>query len=141
MNKKFCNKCNGATLYEDEIPNACSKCGHLFANASLPHIQPAEVVRPPKKVIARQIEEEYEEDADDVEYEQIRRPIKKMEVECNLPKKNRGQTFGDLALDKSEKVKTFRQKGKKVNLKSFEKEWVQDLSKSNRQNSSEIGGQ
>lgn len=141
MNKKFCNKCNGISYYEDELPNLCSKCGNIFGNAAAAQIQPIQVVRPIKKIVARQIEEEYQEEITDEEYEQnSHHTLPKVELDYHIPARQR-ETLRGLALDKSEKMNVSRPHNKLIkNKKKFEENWSSDFEKNTRKNSSEIGG-
>ena len=138
---KYCQSCNKPTSFSDSPPAYCAFCGKPFAGTVTAQIQPVQVVRPIKKVVARQIEEEYQEEITDDEYEQTPHHIlPKIELDYQMPKRQR-ETLRGLALDKSEKMNVSRPKDKPIkNKKKFEQSWSADFEKNNRQNSSEIGG-
>lgn len=164
MNKKFCQKCNGITYYEDELPNVCCKCSKPFASTVLANIKPSITLeleenedveleqksrqkfnKPNKfkpKMFGRRRETEENED----NYEDDDTPPEtdldfdsvKLEIE-QFDNARQKTTLGQLAQDRGPKEKIQRQgKIKKISKKQFEEIWQNDF-KGGRQNSQEIG--
>lgn len=138
---KYCQSCNKPTSFSDSPPAYCAFCGKPFAGTVAAQIQPIQVVRPIKKIVARQIEEEYQEEITDEEYEQTsHHTLPKIELEYQIPKRQK-ETLRGLALDQSEKANISRPKNKPIkNKKKFEQDWQESFSKGNRNNSAELGG-
>lgn len=135
---KYCMHCNFGNLVSDIPIKYCQNCAKPFSDTILADIQ---VVRPIKRTIAREIQEELNETLPDDEYEQTAHHIlPKIELDYQMPKRQR-ETLRGLALDKSEKMNVSRPKDKPIkNKKKFEQSWSADFEKNNRNNSSEIGG-
>lgn len=136
MNKKFCIKCSAATIYEDELPNVCVKCGNPFNSsiASSIQIEPIQP-RPKKRIIAHQIEEEDEDENYEENYEPRNFDIPALELDGPLPSRDR-ETLQNLAFDRSPKQKINRPKLKKMSNQQFENTWKSEMEKGN---SKEIG--
>ena len=114
MNKKFCFKCNGSTLYEDEEPNVCSRCGQPFAGFTIAKMNnaietPVRIKKASRKIeIEDEIEDEVEEDSV-FEFE-------KPEIEITLPKRQT-EKIADLATSRAPKERIDRPKIKSIKNK------------------------
>ena len=140
MNKKFCQSCNQITYYEDKLPAGCSHCLQPFAGTVLASIKPAQIVRPIKRAVAKQIEQENEEIIPDEEYQETRHHDFKVEIEVTKPQRQR-ETLGGIALDRSEKFTINRPREKATkNKKKFQEDWAASFDKGNKNNSIELGG-
>jgi len=141
MQSKFCLACNAENKFADSVPRFCQSCGSPFGGTTASQTKPIQVVRPIKRAVARQIQQESEEIIPDEEYNEIpHHGDFKIEIEYTKPQRER-ETLRGLALDKSERANIHRPKQKDLkNKKKFLESWEQDFNKATRKNSTEIGG-
>jgi hypothetical protein len=142
MQTKYCSACNRGSEFSDSVPKFCQHCGNPFAGTVLAQIKPVQVIRPIKRVVAKEIEQEYEEVIPDEEYEaRAHHKLPKVELEFVKPQRQR-ETLRGLALDESEKMNFQRPREKAIkNKKKFEESWSNDFKKGNKGESSiELGG-
>ncbi len=163
MNKKFCPKCSGATLYEDEMPRVCSRCAHQFASSLAAQILPSfeEEPQPQRKVrpiqqenrpqaarlksrnkIEAEIQEDYDED-----YEENTGQFDVPDIEIDETKisgwKRQKITGKDLAFDQSPKENIQRPGLKKMSKNQLQKHISDEIGsngKDRKDKSTEIGG-
>lgn len=160
MNKKFCQKCNKPTFYEDSLPRGCSHCLSPFASTtasqSFPEVEfeeesprPVMKIKRPQKEqteyrpqsarLKRRSEPEYEED-DENNYEtsgEFEPP--EIEVE-NIPERQRIRAE-NIVFDKSTAPKEVYNRPKlKLNKKQIEEDFRNSINKGGKNNPIEILG-
>ncbi|MDO8609363.1 MAG: hypothetical protein Q7R95_02355 [bacterium] len=124
MSLKFCPKCNTGTPQLDLQIKFCSNCGYNFISASMPKIEIEQIKIRPKQSIARQIEEDLEDNDGNISALEFEPP----EIELDIPQRPK-LTIGSLAIDKSTKENIIRPKLKKMNKKQFQEDWAKDIIK------------
>lgn len=140
MQSKYCPDCNHKNEYSDTLPKFCNECGKQFSGTILAQVKPVQIVRPIKKVVAKQIELEEEITLSDEEYESRPHNEFKIELEIQKPQRQK-EVLRNLAFDTSEKVAFNRPKQKVIKNKTkLEQSLISEFKKGDSKDSIEIGG-
>lgn len=167
MNKKFCQKCNQVTFYEDSLPKGCSHCLSPFAStlasqaSSSFEIELEEPETPPSRPKVRQqpIQQEYRPQSSrlnksgrEPDYEDEIAPESELQIDSfefaepeidinNLPRRNTIRAE-NIVFDKNvgRKENLNRQK-LKINKKDIDKDFKESINRNGKNNSFELGGQ
>lgn len=135
MSKKYCIHCNFANEVGENPLKFCGNCGKSFAGANL-DIRPEITIGHKSK--KNKQKEQYDEEEGEDSVNDNKLEFDSPSFEINLPKRT-AEKFETFAFDKGPKQKILRPKMKKTDMKHFKQEWINELKKGERNQSTDIG--
>jgi hypothetical protein len=124
MSKKYCQKCNNPTEYNDTLPAFCAFCGNPFAGTTASKIV-SEVPKTFKRPVKRIEAEEVEEDDEETIFEE-KPDFGKLELELDIPQRPTIEAKA-LIFDKSQKENIIRPKLRKMNKNQVAEDFKREL--------------